>query len=309
MKILDDLLREHSLPAARSVASLTGRGFDSSVFRVTLTDGQITVLRVFRKPRPSEHQRARLLEQYSLPAPAYLAGNERASLHRFVPGELLGDLIDTGRATTETWRAVGRAFRSVHSVRFPAGLKGEVEPDRVVLRPHDPVAELHDWIDAAAQCFGDRLPHLAGCLPLLHEVVERSAVTFRSASTALGHGDINMWNIMVAGDRATLIDWDYPRICDPAMEVALIDKHASLFNRHGIDPAFFDGYGRAASEPATSIHRVVATLAWATGSDWESFEVDPHLTTEQKERTREWQATLWAYLERLPEHLARLESM
>lgn len=309
VKILDDLLREHGLPVAQCVADLKGRGFDSNVHRVELADGQIAVLRVFGEPRPPEHRRGRVLEQYAMPAPVFLAGNDRASLHSFVPGELLGDLIDAGRATPEIWRAVGRAFRTVHSVRFPAGLNGEVQPDRIVLQPHDPVAELHDWIEAATPGFGERLGRLAGHIAQLHSVVDRAAPALRSTSSALGHGDINMWNILVDGDQTTLIDWDYPRICDPAMEIALIDKHASLFNGHGIDPAFFEGYGQAASEPATSIHRVVATLVWATGSDRESFRINPHLPTEQKERTTDWQVTLWAYLERLPEHLARIQAM
>jgi hypothetical protein len=45
---------------------------------------------------------------------------------------------------------------------------------------------------------------------------------------------------VVAQDRAWLVDWDEPRVRDAAIEVALLDKHALLFNRRGLDPAYFD---------------------------------------------------------------------
>jgi aminoglycoside phosphotransferase (APT) family kinase protein len=115
--------------------------------------------------------------------------------------------------------------------------------------------------------------------------VDRAAGPLRGAATALGHGDINMWNVIVADDRAWLIDWDEPRVRDPAEEVALLDKHAWLFNGRGLGPAFFDGYGRAPVEPNTSLHRVVQTVRWAASGDWDSFE-RCDLSGELRARTR-----------------------
>lgn len=103
-------------------------------------------------------------------------------------------------------------------------------------------------------------------------MVDRAAAALRAAPSALGHGDINMWNIIVSEDRVTLIDWDWPVICDPACEIALIDKHAWLFNARGINPAFFDGYGTPPAEPNTTLHRVVQTINWVGSADWEEFE-------------------------------------
>ena len=119
-----------------------------------------------------------------------------------------------------------------------------------------------------------------------------------------------MWNVIVGddGDRVWLIDWEEPRVCDPAMELALLDKHASLFNGRGLAPAFFDGYGRAAPEPNTSLHRVVQTVSWAASTDWDSFERQD-LPADLRRRTHEWLGTLLAYVAELPAHIERLRSL
>lgn len=309
MTLLTELLEAAGLPDATSEEKLSGRGFDTMVTRATLADGQQVILRQFRTSRPPEHQRARFLASHGVPAPAFLAGNDRASLHAFVPGVLLGDLIEAGAVTADHWRSVGRAFRKIHDIRFPALLMGEVAPDRIILHPYDPVAQIHGWIDGARSGLQERSPRVVTQLPILHEIVDHAAIPLRAAGTSLGHGDINMWNVIVSSEKTTPIDWDYPRICDPALEVALLDKHASLFNGHGLDNAFFEGYGRPASEPTTSIHRVVATLQWVTSADWAEFERDPVLPAELKERARDWQVTLWEYVERLTEHIARIQRL
>ncbi len=146
-------------------------------------------------------------------------------------------------------------------------------------------------------------------LPALRDVVDRAATSLRSPRTALGHGDINMWNILVTDEETTLIDWDSPRVSDPAVELALLDKHASLFNGRGLDPAFYDGYGALAPEPNTSIYRVGVTLAWATSQDWAEFENDPELSGDLKLRARDWHVKVWDYVARLPEHIVRLQSL
>src|SRR6478672_5735525 len=144
--LLADLLDDAGLPHAFAIAQLTGRGFDNAVYRVTLVDDRRVVLRRWREPRAPEHVRARFLAEHDLPAPTFLAGNEAGSLHAFVPGVLLGDLIETGQDTEENWHAVGRAFRRVHAVTFSPGLGGNLLPDRFVLTPIDPVALLHRQI-------------------------------------------------------------------------------------------------------------------------------------------------------------------
>ncbi len=275
--LLGELLRAAQLPPAGGMESLRGRGFDNEVVVAALGGGRKVVLRRWKQPRPPEAVRAAFLAGHSVPAPAVLATSGEASLQEFVPGVLLGDLIEGGDCTPASWRSVGRAFRKVHAVRFPPGVSGSLLPDRIVLVPCDPVEVLHHQADSALAGLRRAFPALTACIDGLHEVIEAAGPALRGAATALGHGDINMWNIIVGPRRTTLIDWDQPRVCDPAMEVALLDKHASLFNGQGLHPAFFDGYGRPAREPNTSIHRVVQTLAWAMSADWEEFQADPGL--------------------------------
>ena len=243
-----------------------------------------------------------------MPAPRLLAATAAASLHEFVSGTLLGDLIEAGRDSADVWRRVGLAFRCVHAVRFPSGLEGDVLPDRFVLHPVDPAARLRARVDESEPGLRRRAPGAVAHLPALRELVERAAPSLREAGTALGHGDIHMWNIIVGDDRAWLIDWEEPRVCDPAMELALLDKHASLFNGRGLDPAFFEGYGRAAPEPNTSLHRVVQTVNWAASTDWDLFERE-HLPADLHRRTRQWLSTLLDYVAALPAHIERLRPL
>jgi aminoglycoside phosphotransferase (APT) family kinase protein len=270
--LLDELLPRAGLPKAVGARRLSGRGFDHEIELAELADGRQVVLRRWRHERESERAVfleacGGFLEAHDVPAPRLLAATAGAGLYEFAPGTLLGDLIEAGRATENTWRLVGAAFRRVHAVGFPAGLVGDVEPDRILLRPVDPVAQMHAWLDGALEGLQRRAPSAVAHVPALHALVDRAAGPLRGAATALGHGDIHMWNIIVGEDRAWLIDWDEPRVCDPAMEVALLDKHAWLFNGRGLDAAFFSGYGRAPAEPNTSLHRVVQALRTAASGD------------------------------------------
>jgi aminoglycoside phosphotransferase (APT) family kinase protein len=301
------MLRVAQFPPATGVQTLRGRGFDNEVVVATLGDRRKVVLRRWNQPRPPETARAAFLAGQNVPAPAVLATSDEASLQEFVPGVLLGDLIEGGRCTPAAWRSVGAAFRKVHAVRFAPRVSGSVLPDRIVLVPCDPAEMLRCQVDDALPGLRRVFPALTACIDGFHEVIEAASAALRGAATALGHGD--MWNIIVGPRRTTLIDWDHPRICDPAMEVALLDKHASLFNGEGLHPAFFDGYGRPAREPNTSIHRVVQTLAWAMSSDWEQFQADPGLPLEIKERTSRWLPVLLEYVERLPGHVNRLHAL
>ncbi len=309
-EVLAALLREAGLPAAVDVRRLSGRGFDNEVHVAQLAGGRRVVLRRWRRPREPELPRAAFLAAHGVPAPRLLAGNRYASLYEFAPGELLGDLIEMGRATEGTWRLVGMAYRRVHDVSFPPGLEGDFDPHRLILRPVDPAAELHARLRECAprlrRCAPGALPHL----PALHELVDRAAESLRRAPTALLLADDNMWNIIVdtAHDRVWLVDWDGPQVGDPAMEVALLDKHASLFNERGLPAACFSGYGHPAIEPNTSLHRVVQTVRWAASRDWDSFE-EQDLPVDLKERARRWLGTLLAYVAQLPEHIARLQSI
>jgi hypothetical protein len=304
------LLRDAELPAAESVRRLSGRGFDNEVHVVRLADGRQVVLRRGRRARDPEIARAAFLQAHGVPAPRLLAAHRHASLYEFAPGELLGDLIESGRATDRMWELVGLAYRRVHDVSFPSRLEGEFGPRRLILRPVDPVEQLHTRLKECAPGLRRRCRGALVYLPALHELVDSAAGPLQSATTALLLADDNMWNVIAdaEGDRAWLIDWDGPQVGDPAMEVALLDKHASLFNGGGLPAAFFVGYGQPATEPNTSLHRVIQTVRWAASRDWGELE-EQDLPPEQKERARGWLRTLLAYVAQLPDHIERLRSI
>jgi aminoglycoside phosphotransferase (APT) family kinase protein len=305
-EVLARLLREAGLPAAVSIERLSGRGLDHEIYLAGLSDDSRVVLRCHRPGEALEATRAAFLESHGVPCPRLLAEDSEAGLYEFAPGTLLGDLIETGQCTADHWRAVGAAFQRVHAVRFPSGLAGEVGPGSIVLRPADPVAELHQHLEQCNEGLQLRSPSAISHLPELHRLIDLAAAPLRTATTSLLHGDINMWNIIVSDERALLIDWDQPRVGGPAKDVALLDKHASLFNGQGLDPAFFEAYGHRA-EPNTAVYRVVETLFWAASADWEAFATDA-FPVEFRIRTQSWLQTLLAYIVDLPAHLDRLRT-
>jgi aminoglycoside phosphotransferase (APT) family kinase protein len=306
--LLGELLQQAGLPAALSWDQIIGRGFENKIYRVALTDGREVLLREYPAPRESEQQRAAFLEGHGVPAPRLFASSTAGALYEFVPGVLLGDLIETGRATATTWRLVGEAFAHIHEIKFPARLCGEIQAGQAVLHFNDPVAQMHHWIEESIPGLRQRAPAALPYLPQLHEIVDRAATALQEAPAALSHGDISMWNIIVGTKSATLIDWDLPLVRAPALEIALLDKHAWLFNGRGIPSAFFEGYGQPPTEPTTSLYRVVHTINWAASADWEEFE-QLDLPTAQIERTRQWLRALIEYTNDITTHLEHLQRL
>ncbi|MEV6108867.1 phosphotransferase [Streptomyces sp. NPDC051940] len=301
-RVLAPLLARAGLPAPLSVRRITGRGFDNAVWVLGFGDGRRVVLRSWREPREAEDGRFRFLADHGLPVPELLAASGEGSLYAFADGELLGDLIESGRATDAVWRAVGRAYGRVHGVGFPERVRGKVRPGRLWLESVDPVAELHGQVDACAPGLHRLAPGMLPQLAELHTLVDEAADALRADPVSLLHGDANMWNCLVDGDRCTVIDWDGPRVGSSAKEIALLDKHAWLFGRRGLPSAFFTGYGRPRAEPVTSLQRVVQTVHWAVSDDWDDFR-RPALTDELRARAMAWLERLTAYARRLDEHV------
>ena len=250
-------------------------------------------------------RRNRLLIGRGIRTPAVLAVTERSALFDYVPGVLLGDLIDTTRCSPEAWHAVGAAYRQVHSIDADVDVATEMAIDAPMM---DPVERAHADVEGASRGIERRLPEAMRHLPALHELIDVAAQSLLSAPVRLLHGDVNMWNVLVDVYDAWIIDWDDPVIGDPAMEIALLDKHASLFNGAGLDPAFFHGYGQTAVEPNTSLYRLIATLSWAASSDWDNWDRE-RLPDELRRRTAGWLETLLAYLTDIELHIGRTHQL
>lgn len=306
--MLAELLEQAGLPEPATVEVLTGRGFTDEVSVVGLPGTKPVVLRRWAEARELEFSRACFLADHAVPAPRLLAASRWGTLVEFVGGRLLGDLIEDAQDSATAWRAVGAAYRRVHDVGFPSGLAGRLGPYALVLRPVDPVAGLHELLENATAGLHRRLPEALVHLDALHGFVDRCAPSLRAAATALLHGDVNMWNVLVDTGRAVLIDWDLPEVGDPAMEIALLDKHAHLFNGTGLPDAFFEGYGPSA-EPNTALHRIVQTIQWVASDDWDGFASEAALPTALRTRAQGWLDMLQQYLRALPEHLDRLSGL
>lgn len=149
-EVLAELLEQAGLPAPADVEALTGRGFTDEVSSVRLVGGGRVVLRRWPEPRALEFPRARFLADQDVPAPQLLAADARGSLVEFVDGRLLGDLTGDRQDGPSTWRATGAAYRHIHSIAFPSRLAGRLDPAGLVLRPTDPVADIHELLEGAA---------------------------------------------------------------------------------------------------------------------------------------------------------------
>ena len=304
--ILEDLIRAAGLPGVTATSRLAGRGLANRLYAARLADGRQLVLRIRSRGLIPERARAQFLQTHGLAVPQLFAASGNASLYGFAPGVTLSDAVEDGTATANDWAKVGRAYRQVHDVRFPRQVEGTVGPDLITLRPADPVADLHATVERSVAGLERLLPETVALVPELHRLIDAAAPSLRSAATTLLHGDVTLWNILIAPSRATLVDWDEPAIGDPARELALLDQHASLFNGKGLPRAFYNGYGRGPIEPNTSLHRLIGTIAWLTSDDWVSFErLDPDL----RARTRGWFRELFAWTTRMPEHIERLRTL
>lgn len=241
-----ELFRLAALTSPVTETVLTDRGFDNVVRLFQIAGGRTVVSRTGRSFGDAAIRRNRLLIERGVPTPAILAATERSALFDFAPGTLLGDLIDTQVCGSEAWRAVGAAYRRVHSVDADVDVISALGVDVPTI---DPVERAHADVEGSRTGIERRLPEAIRYLPALHALIDVAAHSLRSAPVRLLHGDVNMWNVLVDGHDAWIIDWDDPAIGDPAMEIALLDKHASLFDGVGLDAAFFEGYGQSCVEP------------------------------------------------------------
>ena len=138
------------------------------------------------------------------------------------------------------------------SAQFPAPLRGPVWPDRLELTPEDPVDLLFGKIDAAEPAVRAQRPAMLASLSRLRDRIDARAGELRREVPCLAHTDANFHNIIVATDHVTLIDWDNPAVRYPLEELEALEEHSYLNGIPELPAAFFAGYGREVSRPATS---------------------------------------------------------
>ncbi|MBB4681354.1 phosphotransferase family protein [Crossiella cryophila] len=304
--VLPGLIAAAGLPAVVRVERLGGDGLDNRLHLVVLAGGRKVLLRQNKQPRKPPAPKAAFLAANGVGAPALLAASERGDvLVDFVEGRTLAEVLRLGAADVPVWQAVGRAFAAVHAVGFPAHLHGEFRPDGLELTPGDPVERLRAELAGTRSWVRAHRPALLPLLPVVEAALDRHADAVRAERPCLVHGDVNLFNVIISPDRATLIDWDYPGVRQPLDELSAFQEHAYL---HGAElpPAFWTGYGRTVPAHLLLLHRVVGCLGWLASEDWAEWAADDGLSAESMTRVGDWRDLLLAWIDRLPtlvEHL------
>jgi hypothetical protein len=137
---------------------------------------------------------------------------------------------------------------------------------------------------------------LAAALPVSEEVWRSIGRAFRKIHrVGLLHNDVNLFNIIVGDDSATLIDWDNPGQGNPLDELAAFEEHLYL---HGtvLPQAFWTGYGTTVDPGLLRVHRIAGCIGWLASEDWREWERDRTLKPEMKARVRNWRRLLAAWL-------------
>jgi Phosphotransferase enzyme family len=137
---------------------------------------------------------------------------------------------------------------------------------------------------------------LAAVLPVSEEVWRSIGQAFRKIyRIGLLHNDVNLYNIIVDGPKATLIDWDNPGLGNPLDELAAFEEHLYL---HGtvLPQAFWVGYGTTVDPNLLRTHRIAGCVAWLASEDWQEWEEDGTLKPKTLARVRNWRRLLAQWL-------------
>lgn len=300
---LDELVSSASLPPVSSVQALDDRGFDNELLLGVLTDGRQVLLRQNLESASPPLARAAFLSLHQVGAPQLHAANSSgAVLVDFIPGETLAALCRRSPAGDDVWRMVGEAYRRIHAVHFPSGLRGQFGPDRLELEPCDPVELLHSKVNEVELVVRTQRPALTGSLAKLRSRIDARADELRAQQPCLVHSDPNFHNIVVSNERATLIDWDYPAVHYPLEELEALEEHAYLHGIPGLPAAFLAGYGIEVSRPLLRLYRIVGNLG-VLNSEWSEMAADPRHPANLRSMLAVWDWQLREWLDQIEHHL------
>ncbi len=303
---LEKLAAAASLPPVTSTHELGEQGFDSQLLVGLLSDDRPVLLRQSSEPAPSPVARARFLAAHDVGAPhLYAADDAGAVLVEFITGETLAAMAKRGALGNREWRMVGMAYRRIHSVQFPAPLRGTFGAQRLELIPEDPVALLHAKVDASEAAVRAERPAMMPLLDKFRERIDARADELRREVPCLAHTDANFHNLIVGTDRVTLIDWDYPGVRYPLEELEALETHAYLNGVPELPDSFIAGYGREVSRPLLRIHRIASCLERFNSTEWSDMANDDRYAEALQSMIKDWGYKLRQWIDRLKDSLAQ----
>ncbi len=186
-------------------------------------------------------------------------GDYALSLYPFIDGRAAGEV----GLSDDHWRALGAAFKQVHTKQLPPDLQQLVPREPFVPNGRHLISDLESVIAGAGHASSDPIQQdLAAFWHArhhdIHRVVERTDTlgdhlrrTSPPPSLALCHADLHTWNIMLdTAGQMWVVDWD---------ETILALKERDLMYVVGglrsglVSPrqtaCFLEGYGAAAIDP------------------------------------------------------------
>ena len=208
-----------------SSLQLQSAGKSNTNYKLTLSDGQSCLLRLYSQADPVRESYLMKLAGGLVPVPREMARGTGWSVLTFLEGDLLSEAPQHCSAAARALARIGSvAFESPGWVNgdgtvsaFPwAGLAGFVED----MLGHEEVAS---WIgSAASQGVRSLLDREAGRLGEL------------DSGCRLVHGDFNPSNILIREGRVSgILDWEYSHSGSPFMDIGNLLRHLDS-SLHGL---------------------------------------------------------------------------
>lgn len=275
--ILPGLLTEagHSCNSIQSVEPLH-TGVTNRTSLVKLRDDTRYILREYEWPYATDDDLHRvekelylhdLLRKHGVPVPAIVAHHDdesgRAVLMEFKPGQLLGNVVGTltDEQQDQAWRAVGAAFRKVHSIQLPDHCAGLIVGERIQPFDEGTWGDFH-YHQAVrhAESLLKRKPELRFDLASMKRVLKQAVPLLNERPSILLHNDPHPWNVLVhkvdgQWRCSAWLDWEYAWSGDPTWDLARLE----IFRLKPIGPtpaAFYEGYGNAPKDPEWTIYEL-----------------------------------------------------
>ena len=195
---------------------------------------------------------ARIAERLPVPTPALLtAGGDGVTRWSVLPGDPLHDAL-----SAEGVAAAARSVRALHDA-WP-------DPELPAHTRDDELGVIDTWI-TRLRPFD---PELAAQLVVARDTVAARFADVPEGPAAMIHRDLHDKQILVAGDRAGLLDFDMLAVGEPALDVANLLVHLELRAHQGLlpgrDAAALSAAFLAEYRPSAAVRAALDAYAAAT---------------------------------------------